>query len=102
MREYKYGSWDKDKKEMAYWKLPDNLYELVQEWDKCIIAEHTGFRDWYESDLIQDKRTKIVFEIVWNDRYFGWWCVSKDKHIEQPLNEMAKYCKKIGNKYEEK
>ena len=69
------------------------------------IGQFTGLHDKngkenYESDLIKDERTNIIFEIVWNDDFAGWWCVSLDKTIEQPLCNINKYCINIGNTHE--
>ena len=69
------------------------------------IGQYTGLHDKngkenYESDLIKDERTNIIFEIVWNDDFAGWWCVSLDKTIEQPLCNINKYCINIGNTHE--
>ena len=61
---------------------------------------YTGFKDWHEGDLIKDQYIPVVYEIVWSDDYMGWWCISLDKTMEQPLNEMANHCNKISNKFE--
>jgi len=80
--------------------------EVKDHFDEIVWLESTGLRDKngrvenFESDLIRDERTEIVFEIVWNEDFAGWWCVSLDKTIEQPLHEINKFCAKIGTIYE--
>ena len=112
MREIKFRAWDKQEKVMLLWndwsdEIKDAIpHDAGDEWtERCVLMQFTGLHDKngkenYESDLIKDERTNIIFEIVWNDDFAGWWCVSLDKTIEQPLCNINKYCINIGNTHE--
>ena len=47
-------AWHKEKKEMVYFKLPDNLYELSQSWDESIVMYPPGRRDRNGIDIFTD------------------------------------------------
>jgi hypothetical protein len=107
MREIKFRAWDSEFKEVLYFTLNEILQPEVRPsfMRNNVIEQFTGLHDKngkenYESDLIKDERTNIIFEIVWNDDFAGWWCVSLDKTIEQPLCNINKYCINIGNIHE--
>jgi len=72
------------------------MNELIVDIDILLRSKETYkiYKDWEQGDLIKDRRTKAVFKIVWNKDYLGWWCISRDKATECPLNKIVKYCDK--------
>ncbi|MDZ4726176.1 MAG: hypothetical protein SH817_08460 [Leptospira sp.] len=65
--------------------------------DLCRVIDGT---DLFEDDWIRDIRTGVEFQIIFNEEFLGWWCVSKDKTIECPLNSIIKFHEKIIQKEE--
>lgn len=67
-------------------------YEIIPD----TVGQYTGFKDWFQGDIIEDQRSKIKFEIVWNPKFLGWWSVSEYKTVESALGDLKNHCKKVG------
>lgn len=105
MREIKFRGWNIDDL-FVEMKGPFCLGSSLSMQAFDVIEQFTGLHDKdgktenYHNDLIKDVRSNIIFQVVWNVVYAGWWCVSLDKTIEQPLHEINQYCINIGNIHE--
>ncbi len=109
MREIKFRTWDKLNKKWvtnnnceSETKLNYDSRHLVV-WNNYKLMQYTGYKDWFESDLIKDKDRNALYEIVWHEKNFAWWGESlTEGYFSKPLYDIihdVNACK-FGNKYD--